>query len=408
MNIKLKDKVKTASFACVSLAITLLIIAFPQESFKSALYGLESWLKIVFPALLPFLICSEVLIGTGVVNFLSTLLSPIMYPLFRCPGSSSFIWAMSAMSGYPMGAKLVAELKQKGDIDKIQGQRILSFCSTSGPLFMAGAVGVGMLGSQQAANCIMAGHYASAIVLGLMFRFYGSNSKKQNYYKTTHYSLNNAFENMHQARQKDGRTIAELLGDAVRNSINTQLMIGGFIVLYSVIIDLLIQIGFISFLSNIFKPIMVAFKLDDNLLNGLTGGLFEMTIGCKLISQSLVPIEQKVFALSFLIGWSGFSIHSQVASLLAGTNISVGIYVLSKLLHGIMAAIFSSCIMAIFYNQDVTTFNQNNWFYDITWSERILASFRYIMNIITILLLLGLILNGIIRLCNKNKTTTLG
>ncbi|MFU0801299.1 MAG: hypothetical protein ACFWUE_11695 [Xylanivirga thermophila] len=133
-----------------------------------------------------------------------------------------------------------------------------------------------------------------------------------------------------------------------------------------------------------------------------------MTIGCKLISQSLVPIEQKVFALSFLIGWSGFSIHSQVASLLAGTNISVGIYVLSKLLHGIMAAIFSSCIMAIFYNQDVTTFNQNNWFYDITWSERILASFRYIMNIITILLLLGLILNGIIRLCNKNKTTTLG
>ncbi|WP_415918434.1 nucleoside recognition domain-containing protein [Xylanivirga thermophila] len=266
MNIKLKDKVKTASFACVSLAITLLIIAFPQESFKSALYGLESWLKIVFPALLPFLICSEVLIGTGLVNFLSTLLSPIMYPLFRCPGSSSFIWAMSAMSGYPMGAKLVAELKQKGDIDKIQGQRILSFCSTSGPLFMAGAVGVGMLGSQQAANCIMAGHYASAIVLGLMFRFYGSNSKKQNYYKTTHYSLNNAFENMHQARQKDGRTIAELLGDAVRNSINTQLMIGGFIVLYSVIIDLLIQIGFISFLSNIFKPIMVAFKLDDNLL----------------------------------------------------------------------------------------------------------------------------------------------
>ena len=87
----------------------------PRESFYAAISGLETWLRVVLPALFPFA-AAEVLIGIGVVDFIAVLLQPVMRPVFRCPGESSFIWAMSATSGYPAGARLTRIFLDKGKI----------------------------------------------------------------------------------------------------------------------------------------------------------------------------------------------------------------------------------------------------------------------------------------------------
>src|SRR5690606_12296511 len=124
------------------------------------------------PALLPFFIGAEVLIGTGVVAFMGTLLQPLMKPLSNTPGSSSFVMAMSVTSGYPMGPKLISQLRQHRSITRIEGERMLSFCTTSGPLFMLGAVAVGMYGSTALGIILLAAHYLACLSTGLMFRFY--------------------------------------------------------------------------------------------------------------------------------------------------------------------------------------------------------------------------------------------
>src|SRR5690606_150939 len=136
MILQISNKLKLGLTACVAFGMVILILLFPQRSLNAALDGLSVWLDIVLPALLPFFIVSEIMIGLGLVDFVSVLLNPIMKPLFKCPGSSSFIWVMSITSGYPMGAKLVSSFYQAGKITKEEAQRILSFCSTSGPLFM--------------------------------------------------------------------------------------------------------------------------------------------------------------------------------------------------------------------------------------------------------------------------------
>lgn len=99
------------------------------------------------------------MVGLGIIDFLSVILSPLMRPLFRCSGQASFVWIVSVSSGYPAGARLVSMLRQNRKIDVIEAQRILSFCSTSGPLFILGAVAVGMLGSLEGGTVILVSHY---------------------------------------------------------------------------------------------------------------------------------------------------------------------------------------------------------------------------------------------------------
>ena len=126
--------------ASLLLFFAILMFSNPEHVLKAALSGLNIWLWVVLPSLLPFFIINEVMTDTGVMDFLSIPIHRIMRPVFRCTGQASFVWVMSMTSGYPMGARLTATLLERGKITLGEAQIMLSFCSTSGPLFMIGVI----------------------------------------------------------------------------------------------------------------------------------------------------------------------------------------------------------------------------------------------------------------------------
>ncbi|HBT20036.1 MAG TPA: hypothetical protein DEA47_01495 [Peptococcaceae bacterium] len=91
----------------------LFMILFPKEIFQASLRGLEAWWSTVVPALFPFFITSELLLGLGAVHFMGILLEPIMRPLFNVPGNGAFVVAMGYTSGAPIGTLLTVELRKK-------------------------------------------------------------------------------------------------------------------------------------------------------------------------------------------------------------------------------------------------------------------------------------------------------
>lgn len=329
------------------------ILMYPQDAYHAALSGLEIFLNSVFPALLPFFIVSDLMIDLGIIDFVSVLLNPLMYPLFRCPGKSSFIWIMSAASGYPSGARLVGSLIRENKLNVDEGQRILVFCSTSGPLFMVGAVAIGMMGSVEGGKVILISHYTAAIVLGLIFRFYNS----KNVPKGTQVSLRKALDACRKASSKQKKPFGELMGKAVNNSVGVLLVVGGYIMLFSVVIKLLLNTGLIYYISMLLSAILKGINIDSVLLSGVLGGMFEITTGSKIISQSAVSMQQKIVAVSFIIGWSGMSINAQAASLLAGSGIRTGLYMVTKLLHGLLAALISYPMTLWLYPEAAQVFN---------------------------------------------------
>ncbi len=147
-NIRLKNFEAAYSYilGIASSLLTLCMVLYPEETFSAALKGLDVWWNIVFPALLPFFIGSEILMGLGVVHFMGVLLEPLMRPVFKIPGAGSFAVAMGLASGFPIGAILTTKMRLKNLVTRYEGERLMSFTNTADPLFMFGAVAVGMFG----------------------------------------------------------------------------------------------------------------------------------------------------------------------------------------------------------------------------------------------------------------------
>src|SRR5690554_1686798 len=123
---------------------------------------------------------------------------------------------------------------------------------------------------------------------------------------------------MQRARLKDDRTLGTLMGDGVMSSIPTQLMIGGFIVFFSVLLKIFDLIGLQFILGSLISPLLTLFGFSAELSTPLIHGLFEITLGSQQASElnDPIPLVLKVAIAGAIIAWSGLSVHAQVASML--------------------------------------------------------------------------------------------
>nr|WP_285890810.1 sporulation integral membrane protein YlbJ [Mesobacillus subterraneus] len=329
----------------LAASVTLLaasLISFPQQSFDASIRGLNMWWEIVFPSLLPFFIVSEMLIGFGVVRFIGVLLEPLMRPLFKVPGVGGFVWAMGMASGFPAGAKLTARMRQEGQLSKIEAERLVSFTNSSNPLFIFGAVSVGFFYNVQLGVILALAHYLGNISVGLVMRFYGRDEENATKEKGRNLTIRDAFAALHRTRIKDNRPIGKLLGDAVMSSIQTLLMIGGFIILFSVINKLLFHLHITAFLAEFLEMLLVMLGMTESLSLPFISGLFEITLGSQMTSQiQEATLMHQAVITSFILAFSGFSVQAQVASILAQTDIRFKPFFFARILHGIFAAFYA-------------------------------------------------------------------
>src|SRR5690554_7023090 len=141
------------------LIFTLALMVFPGEGLAAAKDGLKIFCEIVLPSLLPFFILTEILLGLGVVHFFGVILEPLMRPLFNVPGAGAFALSMGLAAGYPMDAVITGKFRRMGLCSRIEGERLLAFTNTADPLFMFGAVAVGMFGRPELGLIIALAHY---------------------------------------------------------------------------------------------------------------------------------------------------------------------------------------------------------------------------------------------------------
>jgi len=373
------------------------IILYPKEIIEATKAGISIWVNSVLPSLLPFFIGVEILSGLGVVKFIGTLIEPIVRPLFKVPGEASFVFAMSITSGYPIGVKLTADLRKKGIITKDEAQRMISFCSTSGPLFIIGAVSVGMFQNEAIGSFITIAHYLGAVLVGLIFRNYRSNSLIYCEISKSQNIIKKAFNDMLKARKDDGRSFGKLLGDSVREAISTQLLVGGIIVLFSVIIKEISLLGIIDYIKLYFNNLITN---SGNIINVLLTGFIELTIGCKMVSETIVSPTLQVVLVTMIISWSGLSVHAQAASFMNDTDINISLYVISKLLHSILSGfivliLFLTKAQNYFikevFNYTTVTIEKYTWFQKLFFSTELFTGIT-----------LALIVFGIIYFIIKN------
>lgn len=310
------------------------IVAYPEHAFQASLKGLRLWWDYVFPALLPFLIVTEMLLGLGVVHGLGVLLEPLLRRLFRLPGAAGWALAAGAVGGYPLGADASARLRRRGDLDQDATQRLVALSHLCNPMLMVGVIGAGFMQSHKAGLLLAVVHYASAGVAGWLSSTLGRKSCSDTAPPPLRPRgaggriFTRALRQADRARAEDGRTFGKLLGDAVSGSIQALLLIGGLMMIFSVLLHL--------------AALHLGGGTAAAWLLLLLPGLAEPHLGAFAYSQlqQAAPALQAA-AISACLGWSGLSVHTQALGLLKNTGVRYRPFLLFRLLHGLTAGLLA-------------------------------------------------------------------
>ena len=118
------------------IAVTALFAAmlfFPKAVFKGASEGLLLWYQIIFPTLFPFLVITNLLLATGGLRIISRVFGRLSRFVFRVSSGGTFAVISGFLCGYPMGAKITADLLKDGRITPQEGKYLLSFCNNNKP-----------------------------------------------------------------------------------------------------------------------------------------------------------------------------------------------------------------------------------------------------------------------------------
>ncbi len=358
--------------------IAIEIIKSPYRSIESAKVGLNLWFSVLLPSLFPFILISDLMISFGVADYFTRFLEPIMRPLFNAPGIGAFPLSMSVMSGYPVGSKITSKMREEGLISQKEANGLIGFCSTSGPLFILGSVTVGMLGAPELGMLLLIPHYLGALTLGLVIGFL---SRRRKYHKISKdHIINTGF-----LGKRLNKSAGNIISKSVADSMNSIITVGGFVIIYSVIIDILLE-------SNGFNLIIYSLSkvtgTEAITLKAIVAGIIEITNGCALISKLEIPLISKVLLINLVIGWGGLSIHSQAISFLSSTDINPKFYLTSKLAHGFLSSLYTYIMYNLFFkNKIISTFIK-----EVTWNKNTISWLKILTSSTTLVFSLTMFL----------------
>lgn len=259
-------------------------------------FSYKIFIDNIVPNLFPFLVISNILVNYGFVDIISKLFNPIMKKVFNIDGAASFVFFMSFLTGFPSNAKYTKDLLTKNLISSTSATKILTFTHFSNPLFIIG--NVSLLISKKAAYTILFAHFLGNVLIGLLFRNCYIEKANCNFDK------------------KSKLSFGEALSNSVKGTIDTLLLIYGTMTFFLIISCILSSI------------------LNLNQLNNcLMSGIMEFTQGIKYTSLLNIDYKFKTVLIGMFISFGGLSVHAQILSIIANTNILYKPFFLARIIH---------------------------------------------------------------------------
>lgn len=295
----------------------------PSQVFEGAKSGLLLWFLTVLPTLFPFLIISRMLLDSCACSLLNRLFSPLIGRLFGISAQGSFAVIVGFLCGYPMGAKITADLLLTGQITKTEASYLLSFCNNTSPAFLVSFI---VLGYFQDSRLILPSAlilYGTPVFLSFFFR-----AKKHFFFNKLHTKL---LANSTEAIASTSSSTSSCSLDAcLTDSSEAIVKIGGYIILFSVLLNLLKKIP-------IAHPLFQLFLLPS----------LELTNGITLLNNALsAPVGSHSFPLLYSLcmghtAFGGWCALFQTGSMISGSGLSLKSYALKKLATALATSLFA-------------------------------------------------------------------
>lgn len=202
-------------------------------------------------------------------------------------------------------------------------------------------VGVNLFGNSLIGFLLLFTHILGCLTVGFLFRFWKKNSSTKISYNVS--KSENKLQNITVSN------IGEILGESIQSAISTILMIGGFVVLFSVIISIFNVSGISNFIEFFFEPVCKFIGIPTQIASSIFTGILEITNGINSIAGiKLKNISINIIITAFLLGIGGISVLLQVLSIVSKSDLSIKPYIIGKILHGFFAAFYTFLMIKIF------------------------------------------------------------
>lgn len=303
-------------------AIIAMYLLNPNEYIAAGVNGLNVWAYKLVPTLLPFMIFTKLLISTGIPDIFGNSLSRYTTKIYGSPGCGSYVYILSALSGYPMNAKLISDLYNCNKINTMEAKQIFSFTSTSGPTFIIATVGVAIFNNFKLGILVLICHMIGSLLNGLLYRKKLNNNNNL-LVKTNNYEI---------------QSIAS-------DSISSMLIICAYIIIFFILITMLNNTNFYNLIIHFISTL---FNADTSVVASLLNGSVEITRGCIDLANCTVGFDTKVIILTAIISFGGLSTIMQSYSFVKRTGIKFSHILLMKFTQCIISVIVAIILVLIF------------------------------------------------------------
>lgn len=300
--------------AAALLCAAALLALSPQKYAGTCAEGIALWAKAVLPALFPFLVLSTLLARAG--KGAARRLEPLMRRV-RLPAAAALCFFLSALSGYPVGSRTVADCAQRGEVPPRSLLRTAVLCSTSGPMFLLGTVGGALYADARAGAILLAAHLASALLICLGTLPFAKKIPAS------------------PAAPPRGAEEGRSFSDSVQSAVISVLCVGGFVALFYVIGQMLEDIGALRPAQALFALLLAPAENAQQLAGGLARGLLEATQGCAALAAAGGMLALPLTA--FVVTFGGASILAQQLAFLCPAGIKALPFIALKAAQGLLA-----------------------------------------------------------------------
>ena len=210
--------------------------------------------------------------------------------------------------------------------------------------------GISLFGNTTIGLLLFLTHLLSSLTVGIIFRFWKKGKK------ATKNKYSNFESKISKKLPPDFNNLGAILQSSIMTSINTILMIGGFVVLFSVIISILNNSKIFELLEFAFSPLLNTLNIPASFASGLFAGIIELTNGVSVIAHiTFKAISLNIIVSAFLLGFGGISIMLQVLSITSTSDISIKPYIIGKVLQGLFAGFYTYLLVSNFaiFNFDI-------------------------------------------------------
>lgn len=306
---------------CTAVICGLLL--YPRSALHYAGVGLNAWFHQMIPTLFPFMVITGIMIRMGLTEHFAGFFRPFLSPLFSLRNDCLYVIIIGFLCGFPMGARVCAEMYDKGKLSRQEAQYLLSFCNNIGPVFFVSfvmatlptPVFAGTTATISMALCLL-GMYGLPVIYGILLRHTTYRQLCSSHMESPQESYRFA------ADTGKPLSFAAALDEAVSSGLDSIAKLGGYMIFFNMLnlFPALLFSGLPANIREMFLPPL-------SLLLEITGGIASFGKTHPFLTLTLLP-------------FGGASCIAQTYSMIAHTDLSVYQYVRHKLIQTAVTGLY--------------------------------------------------------------------